>query len=384
MANLLGILVTWITFPGVILHEWSHKFFCDRAGIPVYEVKYFRFGNPAGYVRHGEVTRYRDAFLITIAPFIVNTLCAIAMFIVPALNVDATLKIPFIWLGLSFAIHAFPSDGDAGSLWAHSKRMWRKNPVALIGFPLVIIIMLVNLLRFFWIDLIYGVVLLGVTFGLVSAVIASGTPLFPGLSAMVVSPTPHPAPAYHYTSGTPTPVPVQIAPGSEAPAKDWLSVAQDAMKGKNDKAVLINVDGRSNDAGIALPINGKCHVWKYVYASQPDDLVYDVIVRDGKLESLDTRKLSQTSVEKITFSYGDPGIKSWNVDSVEAVRISNEKFKEVTGLDAPASAAYSLELSSWHRLTWTIYNYDSTSRVIADISIDQETSEISHTWAPKA
>ncbi len=219
MANLLGILITWITFPGVILHEWSHKFFCDRAGIPVYEVKYFRFGNPAGYVLHGEVTRYRDAFLITIAPFIVNTLFAIAMFIVPALNIDATLKIPFVWLGLSFAIHAFPSDGDAKSMWAHSKRMWRKNPVALIGFPLVVIIVLVNILRFFWIDLIYGVVLLGVTFGLVSAVLASGTPLFPGLSAMVVSPTPHPAPAYHYTMGTPMPTiakPIRCRPSRAA------------------------------------------------------------------------------------------------------------------------------------------------------------------------
>ncbi len=64
------------------------------------------------------------------------------------------MNIPFMWLGISFGIHAFPSDGDAKSLWAHSKRMWRENPVALIGFPLVIVIVLVNILRFFWFDFI--------------------------------------------------------------------------------------------------------------------------------------------------------------------------------------------------------------------------------------
>ncbi len=107
------------------------------------------------------------------------------------------------------------------------------------------------------------------------------------------------------------------------------------MKSKNSNAVLINVDGRSNDGGVALPINGKCHVWKYVYASKPDDLVYDVVVHDGELESANTRKLSGTSVEKILYSYGDPTIKSWNVDSVEAVRTSNEEFKKVDRLGLP-------------------------------------------------
>jgi hypothetical protein len=389
MANLLGILVTWATFPGVILHEWAHKFFCDRAGIPVYEVKYFRFGDPAGYVLHGEVDRYRDALLITLAPFIVNTLFAIAMFVVPVLNIDATLKIPFIWLGLSFAIHAFPSDGDAKSLWAFSKRKWRKNPIVLLGLPLILLIVLVNLLRFFWFDLIYGILLFGATFAIVGMKVSSGTPLFPGLAAMVVSPTPHPAPTYHYTSDNPAPtvarptLPVQSTAGSEAAAKDWLPVAQDAMKNKNSNAVLINVDGRSNDGGVSLPINGKCHVWKYVYASQSDDIVYDVVVHDGKLENVKTRKLSQTSVEKILYTYGDPTITSWSVDSIEAAGIAGEKFKELTGLDAPASAAYSLELSSWKRLSWTVYNYDSTSKVIADISVDPETGKVVHSWAPK-
>lgn len=170
MANLLGLVVTWVTFPGVVLHEWSHKFFCDRVEVPVYEVKYFRFGDPAGYVRHGEVTRYGDAFLITIAPFIINSIVALLMFMLPAFKVTGIFNLFFVWLGVSFAMHAFPSDGDAKHIWERSKSVWRQNPVALLGFPLVIIIRIANLLRMFWFDLIYAVILYGITYGAVNSV----------------------------------------------------------------------------------------------------------------------------------------------------------------------------------------------------------------------
>jgi hypothetical protein len=385
MVMIPGIIIALVTFPGVILHEWSHKFFCDRAGIPVFEVKYFRLGNPAGYVRHGELTRYRDAFLITIAPFIVNSLAAMAMFALYVFNIDSILNLLLLWLGVSFGAHAFPSGGDAKSLFEHSRHMWRNNPLALLGFPLVGIIALANLLRVLWFDFIYAVALFLVTLILVNAVLLAGSPIVPGLAAFVISPTPHPAPTFHYGSATPNPTtakpaPVQTTPGLEAPAKDWLPVAQEAMESRNSNAILINVEGRSNDHGINLPINGKCHWWRYIYASQAEGLVYDVIVHDGTLESVKTRDLVEKSVEGIEFSYGDPTIRSWNVDSVEAATTSNAKLKELTGLDAPVSAAYSLELSCWDRLTWTVYNYDTRTSVIADISIDQETGEISNAW----
>jgi hypothetical protein len=389
-----GWFISLITFPGVMLHEWSHKFFCDRAGIPVYKVKYFQLGNPAGYVIHGEITRYRDALLVTIAPFLVNSLFAMIMFLFPLLFKNDLVNYVFMWLGICFGLHAFPSDGDAKSLWGHSKRMWRQNPVALLGFPLVILITIFNLLRRIGFNIFYVAGLFFLTLIIVYAAIAAGSAYVPGISSIhVVSLTelvqPYVPLEYQHTpinpmspTARPT-LPAQTVAGSEAAAKDWLPVAQNAMKSKNGNAVLINVDGRSNDGGVALPLNGKCHVWKYVYASQADDLVYDVVVHDGSLVSVNTRKLSQTSGEKILYSYGDPGIRSWNVDSVEAVRISNEEFRKATGLDAPASAAYSLELSCWKRLTWTIYNYDETTKVIADISIDQEDGQVSDTWIPK-
>lgn len=167
MANLLGLIVAWVTFPGVILHEWSHKFFCDRADVPVYEVCYFRLGNPVGYVKHGEITRYKDLFLITMAPFLINSVLALMMFILPSLKIEANITMFFNWLGISFAMHAFPSDGDAMHIWERSKNAWRQNPIALLGFPLVIVIVIANLLRIFWFDLIYAGLLYGITYDFV-------------------------------------------------------------------------------------------------------------------------------------------------------------------------------------------------------------------------
>lgn len=48
-----GELISALTFPGVILHEWAHKLFCKRLGVKVLEVKYFQIGKKvAGYVVH--------------------------------------------------------------------------------------------------------------------------------------------------------------------------------------------------------------------------------------------------------------------------------------------------------------------------------------------
>lgn len=383
MANLLGMIVTWVTFPGVILHEWSHKFFCDRAGIPVYEVKYFSFGNPAGYVRHGAITRYRDAFLTTIAPFIINTIFALIMFIVPALNINNVVNLLFIWLGVSFAMHAFPSDGDAKNLWAYSKQVWRSNLFALIGFPVVAIIIIANLLRFFWFDLIYAVFLMGIMLGVVGFAFSGGSVADFGSSTHntvhpTVNPTSNVAPTK--AAGTTT----QTIAGQEAPAKEWLSIAQDRMKDLNSNAVLIAVNGYSKESDFSLPINGKSHRWRYTFASKASGQAYDVYVHDGTLEKVNQKTISDTSIEGILYKYGDPTIQSWSLDSTDVVAISNKKFKEMTGQDAPASAGYRLEINTAGKLTWTIYNYDSTSRVIANIDVDPSTGAVGHTFMPSS
>ncbi len=73
-----GWLLALVTFPGVIVHEIAHRFFCDVTDTPVYEVAYFRPGqNPAGYVIHGPAKNLRAGLLISAGPLLINTvLCS--------------------------------------------------------------------------------------------------------------------------------------------------------------------------------------------------------------------------------------------------------------------------------------------------------------------
>lgn len=54
-----GIVISVLTFPGVIVHEAANLLFCRFAGLAVFDVRYFRFGNPAGYVLHETTSDFR-------------------------------------------------------------------------------------------------------------------------------------------------------------------------------------------------------------------------------------------------------------------------------------------------------------------------------------
>src|SRR5579864_5151355 len=110
-----GWLIAILTFPGIICHEIAHRFFCDIAGVPVYEICYFRVGNPAGYVQHGPARNLKSAFLISIGPLIINTLlCSLITFaaVIPIFILNATdtggASILLRWVGFSIGMHAFP------------------------------------------------------------------------------------------------------------------------------------------------------------------------------------------------------------------------------------------------------------------------------------
>ena len=77
----------------------------------------------------------------------------------------------FMWLGISFGMHAFPSDGDAKHLWKNSQDTWQNNPFIWISSPLVAIIVVANILKYFWIDYIYAAILYIITFILITTVI---------------------------------------------------------------------------------------------------------------------------------------------------------------------------------------------------------------------
>ncbi|WP_345949755.1 DUF3267 domain-containing protein [Mucilaginibacter sp. PAMB04274] len=78
-----GILITLITFPGVIVHELAHQLFCRWFKVPVFKVVYMRVGNPAGYVLHEKVDNKWQNMMISVGPFIINTVLG-ALIALPA------------------------------------------------------------------------------------------------------------------------------------------------------------------------------------------------------------------------------------------------------------------------------------------------------------
>lgn len=158
-----GQVVSVLTFPGVIVHEIAHMLFCKIRKIPVLDVCFFRFGNPSGYVIHEEINNFTSAFLVSVGPFIINSvlcivICFPAFFPFKVFGIEHPLSYFLLWLGVSIGMHSFPSTQDADNLLLYAKKEISSfNPLAIISFPLVLLIYLANILSVIWLDYMYGV-----------------------------------------------------------------------------------------------------------------------------------------------------------------------------------------------------------------------------------
>jgi hypothetical protein len=162
MWFILGWIVSIVTFPGVIVHELAHQLFCRLARVAVFDVCYWRFGNPAGYVVHETPRTAYQSILISIGPFIVNTvvgglIAAPSALPVLQFNSGTPLDYLLIWLGVSIAMHAFPSTGDAKSIWQSVMSKPGFSMAKVIAAPIVGLIYIGALGSMFWLDLFYGI-----------------------------------------------------------------------------------------------------------------------------------------------------------------------------------------------------------------------------------
>jgi hypothetical protein len=158
-----GFVIALATFPGVIIHEAGHLFFCKLFKLQIYDVCFFRLGNPSGYVIHEKTDNFRALFLVSMGPFFANTLlcivfCTAAFLPVWELKVHDPLAYFFYWLGLSIGMHAFPSTADLSNMWELAPAKAKGgNVLAMLSLPLVGILYVLNFARFFWADLWYGI-----------------------------------------------------------------------------------------------------------------------------------------------------------------------------------------------------------------------------------
>jgi Putative zincin peptidase len=158
-----GFVIGLLTFPGVIIHEAAHQLFCRLGNLAVFDVCYFRVGNPSGYVIHEQTDNFLKTFLVSMGPFFVNSIlcvlfCSAAFLPVWELKVEDPLAYFFYWLGLSIGMHSFPSTVDLKHIWKLApKEAKAGNLLAIFSYPLVALLYVLNYARVIWADLGYGI-----------------------------------------------------------------------------------------------------------------------------------------------------------------------------------------------------------------------------------
>lgn len=175
MLFIPGKLIALLTFPGVIVHELGHLFFCRLTNTKVRAYCLYQFDEPAGFVVHEKPKSLFNNFLICFGPFFVNTVLAVAVILVGTLFawLSGVLGLLFLWLSLSIGMHAFPSKGDGISLYNQTGESIRKgNWLSVIYLPFVLLVYVASLLSIFWADLLYAI---AVVYGFISLL---GIPFF--------------------------------------------------------------------------------------------------------------------------------------------------------------------------------------------------------------
>jgi hypothetical protein len=161
-----GWLISALTFPGVILHEWAHKLFCDRMGVTVLSVRYFQFGKKvAGYVQHEAPTTYGQTFWISIGPLLVNSLVAVGLSYLATQTVSGGwFRYLLFWLAISAGMHSFPSDQDMSHVASASKFALKEGGsfAHYLAFPLVWVVWFANKLRIIWFDALWAIILVSI------------------------------------------------------------------------------------------------------------------------------------------------------------------------------------------------------------------------------
>ena len=163
MLFIPGFLVAAVTFPGVIVHEFAHQLFCRIFRVPVYDVVYFQMKNPCGYVSHEPVDRPLASFMISVGPFLVNTVLGMLIVFPAAIELfqfrvyQNVMSLLLGWLGISILMHAFPSTGDAKVM----VQSILKNPdvnlfAKVITAPVIGLVYLGAVGSMMWLDFLYA------------------------------------------------------------------------------------------------------------------------------------------------------------------------------------------------------------------------------------
>ena len=181
MSSVLGLLFNVVTFPGILLNGAVQDYYVRKYSVPVARLDAGALaamddeeleatladqdvrldGDESGdaVVDVYDVDDYGSAFAVTLMPFFVCSAVAFAVFLlsVPLFEGEVSFWWLPVWLGAAIGAHTFPNGVATDALWEQSRST--SSPLRIVGYPLVAVSKLVNLLRFLWIDLLYALAL---------------------------------------------------------------------------------------------------------------------------------------------------------------------------------------------------------------------------------
>jgi hypothetical protein len=163
MTSLITGLITLLaTFPGVVVRQAIVQLLCFYYQIPVFQVAYFRLWPPGGAVVYEPPASVVTAMALMVGPFVVNSLLGTIMgfsAVFGLLEIDgewtAPLDLFLIWLGVSIAVHAFPTLQEAQ--YFEKSRTNKSASVQAAGGLVVAAAHMAALSRIVWVDVIYAV-----------------------------------------------------------------------------------------------------------------------------------------------------------------------------------------------------------------------------------
>ena len=160
MGKIIGILVKFATFPGLIVDSFINKYVVELFNLEVNQIDYFPIEGGPGVV-HEKPNNIYSTIGIALLPFIIQSLLAYIVLYIGINLIQGTEGLAS-WLGISIAAHSFPNPENGKNLWKTSINEIKenKNVIAIIGFPLALIIYIVRGLHFLWVDILYGFFLL--------------------------------------------------------------------------------------------------------------------------------------------------------------------------------------------------------------------------------
>ncbi|SEP13249.1 Putative zincin peptidase [Halorientalis persicus] len=116
-TDLYYAVETALIAPGIVSHEAAHLLACRLTGVEVLRASVLNPFAADAYLDHERVTSFPADLLIAVAPLLCNTPLAFAAFVLAPAVGTPLLSIPLYWLGVCFALTAFPSVGDTETLF---------------------------------------------------------------------------------------------------------------------------------------------------------------------------------------------------------------------------------------------------------------------------